>query len=157
MGARLWISDQRSDDYRRELTRIYDALGRLFEIERNRLLVPFLLAGIATIIAVLAFPPSLARGGWHMTLGLGGGLLLGVFLAASVVVRFCSRGPHRKVLGELQAQAKQARVQEIIRHLAAQDRAIRPLVRRYHLCEEKKDRATRFQSIRPGLLQRGKR
>jgi hypothetical protein len=149
MGARLWISDQGPDDYRRELTRIYDALGSLFEIERNRLLVPFLFAVIATILAVVVSPPSFANSGWHATAGVGVGLFLGVFLVASVIIRLVSRGAHGRVLADLQRQAKQTRIQGIIRNLAAQDHAIRPLVRRYHLCEEKGESALRLRWPRP--------
>ena len=138
LAARLWISDQRADDQRREATKIYDALEKLFEIERNLLLAPALLAVLAAIVGLLAFPPALSTSGWQGSAVLCGGLLLGVFLFSSVVIRLFSRGAHKRVLGELQLTAVQRRVQMIIKQLSDQDRAIRPLVQRYHLAEEKK-------------------
>jgi hypothetical protein len=156
-GARLWISDQRPDDYRRELTRIYEALSNLFEMERNLVLVPLLLSVVSAIIALIAFPPSFAPDGWQRSVAVGGGVLLGVFLLSSVVIRFWSRSAHQKVLEELQLQASQKRVQVIIKHLSDQDRAIRPIVRRYHLAEEKHEHMVRPGSVRPVPPTPGKR
>jgi hypothetical protein len=148
MGARLWISDQRPDDYRREVTQIYDALEKLFEMERNMLLIPLLIAVLAAIVALVAFPPSLARGGWLGGVGLSVGVLLGAFLLSWVVIRFCSRRAYHKVLGGLQQQAEHKRVQMIIKHLSHQDRALRPLVARYHLAEEREESGRRSFSVR---------
>ncbi len=149
IGARLWISDQRPDDYRREITKIYEELERLFELERNMLLAPLLLALIAALVALIAFPPSSAKGGWQGTAGVVAGVSLGVFLVTWFLARLFCRAAHQKVLGNLEQQAAQRRVQEIIRHLAHQDRSIRPLVRKYHLAEErKKEEGRRSFSVR---------
>ena len=147
-GARLWISDQRPDDYRRELTKIYDALEKLFQIERNVLLVPILLAVISAIIALIATPPSFSATGWQASVGLCAGVLLGVFVVSSVGMRFFARGAHRRILEGLQLQAGQKRVQVIIKHLSDQDRSIRPLVQRYHLAGEQPEKVVRFASAR---------
>jgi hypothetical protein len=135
-GARLWISDHRADDQRREATKIYDALEKLFEIERNLLAIPLLLSMLATVVALLAYPPSLSRTGWQGSVAVTGSVLVGTFLLSWIVVRFCSRGAHKRILGELRIKAAQKRVQLIIKHLSDQDRALRPLVRRYHLAKE---------------------
>ena len=149
IGARLWISGQHPDDYRREVTKIYEELERLFELERNMLLAPLLVALIAALVALIAFPPSFTAGGWQVTAGVVAGVSLGVFLATWVLVRLFCRGAHRRVLRELQLLAEQRRVRMIILNLAHQDRALRPLVRRYYLSESQEERAKRLSSIPP--------